>query len=214
MEVETKTYKGHDITIEHDEDPQNPRTEWDNLTEIHCRSSRHYLGEVVHPNAEDFNLMLAEAKRQGDYVIRVYAYIHSGTVLSLASFHGRLPQGHAEFDSGCSGVIVVRRKKFLAEYGWKKWTAKRRKRAYDMCEADIKAFTQYLNGEVYGFIVDDHGDSVWGYYSIEDAMDAAKESIDYTVQKDTKSHFEQMKIWIKNKVPFQYRETLGQALAV
>lgn len=214
MEAESTTYKGHNITIEYDEDPQNPRTEWDNLTEIHCRSSQYNLGEVNHSNSEDFNLMLAEAKRQGDYVIRVYAYIHSGTALSLASFHGRLPQGHAEFDSGCSGVIVVRREQFLKEFGWKKWTTKRRKRAYDICEADIKTFTSYLNGEVFGFVVDDHGDSVWGFYSIEEAMDAAEESIDYTVEKDKKNHFEQLKKWIKNSVPFYARKTMQQAITI
>lgn len=213
-EVESTTYKGHNITIEYDGNPQDPRTEWDNLTEIHCRSSQHYLGEVVHPNAEDFNLMLAKAKRQGDYVIRVYAYIHSGIALSLASFHGRLPQGHAEFDSGCSGVIIVRRKKMLAEFGGKKWTTKLKKRAYDICESDIKTFTSYLNGEVYGFIVDDHGDSVWGFYSTEDAMDAAKESVDYTVEKDKKSHIEQLKIWIKNRVPFGKRQSMQAAISI
>ncbi len=214
MEVETKTYRGHNITIEYDESPFDPRKD-DNLTEIHCMSTSQYnLGEVGHPNAEDFNLMLSEAHRQNDFVVKVFAYIHSGIALSLAPFHGRLAQGHAEFDSGCSGVIIIRRKKMLAEFGGKKWTKKLRQRAYDICEADIKTFQSYINGEVYGFIIDDDGESCWGFYSTEEAIDAAKESIDCTVQKDTKSHFEQMKIWIRSKVPLQYRETLGQALAV
>ena len=33
---------------------------------------------------------------------------------------------------------------------------------------------------MYGYIVDDgDGDSCWGYYEIEDAMEEAKSSIDY-----------------------------------
>ena len=128
MEVEQETYKGHNIAIEIDESPMNPRTEWDNLGEIHCCSTRHYLGEHNHDNWDDFNEMLAVAKRQNDLVFPVFAYIHSGIALSMKSFYGKLPQGHAEFDSGQSGYIVIRKKDIIENWGKKNWTEKLRKK--------------------------------------------------------------------------------------
>lgn len=215
MNVEQETYKGHTIEIETDEDPQNPRTEWDNLTEIHCLSRNHYLGEHNHPNTEDFNLMLREAHRQNDYMIKVYAYIHSGVALSLESFYGKLPQGHAEFDSGCCGVIIVRRKLYFEEFGGKRWTKKRKLHAYDICKADIETFQAYLSGEVYGYMIDDpRGDSCWGYYSTEEAMTEAKSVIDYMVSKAKKNHLTQLKTWIKHHVPLDKRQSMKKTIAV
>ncbi len=107
-ETDSTTYKGHEISIQYDESPENPRTEWDNFTVIHCCSSRYYLGEENHADWDECREAIAKAKKQGDLVFKVYAYIHSGTRLSLEDFYGKLPQGHAEFDSGQSGFIVVK----------------------------------------------------------------------------------------------------------
>jgi len=213
-EVETIEYKGHKIVIENDEDPQNPRTEWDNFTEIHCCSSNHYLGEHNHSDWDEYRAAVAEAKKRGDMVYDVYAYIHSGVCLSLADFYGRVPQGHARFDSGKSGCIIVRKKDIMENWGKKNWTQKMREKAYDVAKQDIKTFNAYLNGEVYGYIVDDHGDSCWGYYSVEDAISEAKSIVDWEIKNETKKHFGQLKTWIKNKVPLSVRTTFADALAV
>jgi len=207
-------YKGHTIVIENDDSPENPRTEWDNLTEIHCCSSRYYLGEHNHSSWDDCREAIAEHKRNGALVIDLFAYIHGGTVLSLASFHGRLPQGHAEFDSGKCGFVVVPKKGIIENWGKKNWTNKLRARAYDVAKGDIEIFNQYLAGEVYSYNVDDYDDSCSGYYSIEDAMAEAKSIVDWKVKEATQSHFDQLKQWIKNKVPLYARETMRQRLAL
>jgi len=214
-EHENIEYKGHKIVIENDDDPQNPRTEWDNLTEIHCCSSRYYLGEHNHKDWDDCRAAIAEHKRNGAMVFQVFAYIHGSTHLSLESFHNAcLPQGHAYFDSGPCGWIVVPKKGIMENWGGKKWTKKLREKAYDVAKGDIETFNQYLNGEVYGYIVDDGGDSCWGYYSVEDAMDEAKSIVDWIVKEAKKSHFEQVKTWIKNRVPLYARTTMSEALTV
>jgi hypothetical protein len=41
---------------------------------------------------------------------------------------------------------------------------------------EVKEFSAYLSGEVYGYVIDDDGDSCWGFYSVEDAIEAAKEA--------------------------------------
>jgi len=181
MPIETEQYKGHTISIEHDPDPIDPRREYDNLTEFHVKQSRYYLGEHQHRSASDIHDVVQEAKKQGDMVLKLYAYIHSGTFLSLESFHGRLPQGHAEFDSGQCGVVIIRRKKMLDEFCRKRWTKKLRERAYDIAKSDAEVFTSYLNGWVYGYQVDDGEESCWGFYDIEEAMAEAKGLIDHMV---------------------------------
>ena len=202
--AKTETYKNHEITIEYDENPENPR-EWDNLCEIHHWHKRCNLGDVYHPDTESVEEMLAIAKRQGDIVMALHCYEHGGITISLQTFYGRVPQGHYEFDSGQVGFVVVRRKKMLEEFGGKTFTAKLKKRAKEIAEAEVKTFDAYLRGEIYGYIVDYDGDSCCGFYSIEDAIDEAKSTIDYIVNNERKNHFEQLKIWIRNRVPFQYR---------
>ena len=213
MNAETETYKGHEIEIKYDENPLNPRTEWDNFTEIHCCSSNHYLGEHNHDSWDDVHKAIREAKEQGNLVFKVFAYIHSGTSLSLESFHGKLPQGHAEFDSGQCGYIVVNKKDIVGSWGKKNWTDKLRKKAYEVAQQDIETFNSYLNGQVFGYVVDDV-DSCWGYYDTEYALEEARDIIDYTIKENIKKHYEQLKKWIKNKVPLHVRTSMKQALEI
>ena len=158
--------------------------------------------------------MLQETKKQNDFVMWVYAYIHSGVALSTKSFCGRLPQGHAEFDSGICGVIIVRQKKFLEEFGGEKWTPPKKKHAEDICENDIKTFQAYLNGEVYGYVIDDHAESCGGYYTVKEAMEEAKLTVDFLVKEDKEKHCTQLKKWIKHSVPLDKRQSMAQVTAV
>jgi len=188
-EIESIEYKGHSIVIENDPDPINPRTEWDNLTEIHCCSNRYYLGEHNHASWDDCNKAIAEHKRNGAMVFDLYAYIHGGTALSLGDFHNApLPQGHAQFDSGKCGFVVVPKKGIMENWGKKNWTKKLQEKAYDVAKGDVETFHKYLNGEVYGYNVDDNEESCSGYYSIEDAIAEAKSIVDYYVKKTKKTH--------------------------
>ncbi len=150
MEADSKTYKGHNIAIEYDESPESPR-EWDNISEIHYTSDRYTLGDHHHTSQESMNDMLAEAKRQGDLVFALHAYIHSGVTVSMKTFHGRLPQGHAEFDSGVCGFVVIRRKKMLEEFSSKIFTQKLKEKAEQLAQSEVNIFESYLRGEVYGF---------------------------------------------------------------
>ena len=203
-EAETITHKNHEIAIEYDDSPESPR-EWDNICEFHHWHKRCNLGDTRHTNEESVEEMLAIAKRQGDIVMALHCYEHGGITISLNSFYGRVPGGHYEFDSGQVGFVIIRRKKMLEEFGGKTFTAKLKKRAREIAEAEVETFDAYLRGEIYGYIIGDDGDSCWGFYSIEDAIEEAKSTIDYIVKRERKSHFEQLKTWIRNRVPFQYR---------
>ena len=69
----------------------------------------------------------------------------------------------------------------LKEFGRKRWTAALRRRAYEIAQSDVEVFTSYLNGSVYGYVVDDHVESCWGFYDTEEAMREAKEVVDHMV---------------------------------
>lgn len=196
--VETIQYRGHEIEIFYDEGGESPRN-WDNLTEIHYHSNSYELGDTNHTDIDEYNAMLRTAKRQGDIIIPMFAYIHSGVCLSLASFHGRLPQGHAEFDSGRAGTVIVRRKVLLDNYGKTRMTEALRKRAYEIAESDITTLNQYFAGDVYGYVIDDE-DSCWGYYGTEYCIDEAKSIVDCIIKHDIKEHCNKVKQWIKHKV--------------
>lgn len=214
--IESEEYKGHKIDIVPDESPMDPRTDWEPMTEIHVRDCRYYLGEHKHQDSTEIAEVVRQAKQQGDLVFRLFAYIHSGTVLSLQSFQGRLPQGHAEFDSGQCGVVIFRRKTFFDNWGGKKWTAKRRAKAEEIAKGEIQTFTNYLNGAVYCYLIDDGedscgGDSCGGFYGgTDEAMSEAKSVVDTTVKQETKDHIKQVKVWIQNGVPLQYRVAVPQ----
>ncbi len=161
--------------------------------------------------------MLKEAKRAGDLVIPMFAYIHSGVCLSLQSFYGRLPQGHAEFDSGRAGTVIVRKKEILANWGTgkkKKLTKRMLECAYNSAKGDIEVLNRYFSGAVYGYMIDDD-DSCWGFYGeTDEIMDEAKAIVDYMIEQEKKEHYKQLKIWIKNKVPFYARTSMAEALEV
>lgn len=80
-------------------------------------------------------------------------------------------------------------------------------------KGSIQLFEDWAFGNVYGYEVLDaegeHVDSCWGYYGDYDAdysaLSEAKSAADYHIEQARKSHFEQVKTWIKNRVPLAYR---------
>lgn len=199
--IETEEYKGYRIETYPDECyiEESPR-EWDNLSIWHCWHKRMELGDENYnlyrqADVDDLNKTLRTAKRNNDVVIKLYIYQHGGIVLSLSSFAGKLPQGHAEFDSGQVGFVIIRRKKILEEYGGKKLTAKLRARAIKVAEGEVKTFNQYACGDVSGYkIFDTEGgvvDSCWGFYGSENvattfALKEARAVVDNIVAQKEK----------------------------
>ena len=206
MEAESKTYKGHEISIEYDECGESPR-EWDNICIIHLAHRKYGFGDVNHSTRESVDEARKEAEQAGDICLDLYMYDHSGVTISLSPFS-------CPWDSGRCGFVQVPRKKMIEEFGKKVFTPKLKKRAMKIAKGEVDTLDKFIRGEVYGYVVDDNGDSCWGYYSIEEAMEEAESIIDWIVKKDTKKHFEQVKTWIKNKVPLQVRKTLYQELEV
>ena len=157
------------LRISQDTDAQDPRKEWDNLGTIHIGDNRYFRGDIK-LDWDNFD--------PSDYAIclNVYAYIHSGIVLSCSPFD-------CKWDSGQSGFITITKDQLISEYGAD--NEETRKNATDCLIGEIETFSQYLGGSVYGFELielrrcsggHDHEyvlDSCWGFYGdnpIENGM--------------------------------------------
>lgn len=155
-----------------DDQPPCP-TEWDNLGEIaYLASSRDLLG--TEPVSRERMDEIARLIRKGEYVgVPVYAYVHSGVVLRA----GTGPKG---FDSGASGFAYCTAEKAKAEFaGSRTWRAAARK----CLAAQVAEYSQYLEGDVWGVIVErvtkngtvvgDPVDTLWGLYGLDYAREEA-----------------------------------------
>lgn len=154
--VETRVFKNRTVHVVPDDDPLSPR-DWDNLGTILYTSSRYVLGDEVASHEE----IEAITKREDVVWLPVYAYIHSGVMLSTKSFADR-------FDSGMSGIIYCELSKAQG------LDAEQIKKNL---EVEVSIYSKFVSGEVYGYILEDEDgiemSSCYGYFGIENAIEAA-----------------------------------------
>jgi hypothetical protein len=170
--LQTTTYKNHKISIYPDDNSESPRT-WDNITEYHCCHRRYALGDkgFNYSSGQDCISAAQQAQKQGDIVLPLYLYDHSGITISLSPFS-------CPWDSGQVGFVIVRREKMLKEFSAKKFSKSLKAKALKIAQSEVETYDQYLQGDVYGYQVDEDGDSCWGYYGIEECLNEAKSVVD------------------------------------
>jgi hypothetical protein len=161
----------------------NPRTEYPQLAVIYYNHQRRVLGdkkvsgdlydcmvELIEEYEPGFDERLdfkfgdylpnnderhAQAERCRAYIeehfdshylwLPVYVLEHSGIALNTTGFN--------DWDSGMVGVIVVSKEKAREEYGWKRLTKSRIEIVMERLKGEVKEYSQYLEGDVYGFRV-------------------------------------------------------------
>lgn len=107
---QTIEYRGYNINIKHDYDPESPREAWENLGTIY---SNHRSYSPDNKSIEDLtdqecyqddNGKFDTDKLDEDYIwMPIYAYIHSGITVSCRR-HGVYRD---RWDSGLFGIIAV-----------------------------------------------------------------------------------------------------------
>jgi hypothetical protein len=174
--IKSEKHKGYTIELHYDEYAENPRTDWDHITQMICFHGRYSLGDSDHGVDEDeygsWAEMGLDLEKDSAAILPVYMYDHSGITINTVGFHSR-------FDSGQIGWVRIRKKD--AEEHWPDYDTER---LHEILVTDVKTYDTYLRGEVLGFIVkDSEGEEVdatcWGFYSEEEAMLEAKAAIDY-----------------------------------
>jgi len=184
-------YKGYIIEILPDEDPESPR-EWDNLGKMIMFHRRYNLpnefqeGLMRADDFENYDEMREEIILQAEAVVilPVFMYEHSGVTLKTKDFND-------PFDSGQVGFIYASREDVKKEYNVKRITKKTLESVKGILENEVEVYSQYLEGDVWGFRIskeefckhcgvtrDDTIDSCWGFYGQEAAIGEAKMTID------------------------------------
>lgn len=190
-EIERKD--GLVIQIEYDDCPESPR-EWTNVSKLVCFHRRYNLGDNHGYSQDDFESWgeLREAIAKEYHPIVIFPLImhdHGLITLTTGSGHGN------DWDSG--------------QVGWAFDTPENREECglddrfgrfgtdciARIVRAEVETYNQYLNGDVYGYVIlDEDGstlDSCWGFYGLEWAIEAAHESADYEIQEITRKRNEQ-----------------------
>lgn len=177
--VETKHIApNYIVTVEHDDDASNPRTEWENIGTV-------VLGDRVRYDFGD-KVMSAEGIQEiindpDNIVLPIYMYDHSGITINTTGYS-------CGWDSGQVGIIYMTKDDAIKNWGKKICTAKVRQQAVDCLKGEVETLDQYLTGTVYGYRVwqidlseleegetledikdnfDQYGDDVescWGFY--------------------------------------------------
>lgn len=161
------------VRVVHDSHPSSPRED-DNLGLFAGWHRRYKIGDVQ-PSCEPQE-WLKENAPKGSVVLSVYMYDHSGVSYSTSPFGD-------PWDSGQVGVIVATPKRIRECFGVKRITKKVRERVEASLKAEIEVYSQWANGDCWGYIVEeedgtgkDTGDSCFGFYG--DCLEHMKENVD------------------------------------
>jgi len=174
-------YKGLIIRLEQDSDCESPLDCDPGVTITYRKGARNVLGNT--PETPEEHQETARRIDAGELIgLPVYAYVHSGVALNTTGFN-------CPWDSGQSGFIHITRKTTLEWQGGKVLTAKRRAAVLDSLRAVVETYSQWLNGECYGYIIstaptDDNPDceeldSCYGFIGYDYAMQEAKSQADW-----------------------------------
>jgi hypothetical protein len=175
-----KTIKMNRLKVVHDSSADSPRS-WDNLGKMICFHNRYDLGDKHNYNADDYSgweeMKKAIIKEENPAVILpLYLYDHSGISISTSPFSCR-------WDSGQIGFVLVSKKQVVEEFGGVRVSSKKRVKIESIIEAEVKTYTQYVEGEVYGFQIVDEDDEVidscYGFYGTDFATNGMLDYIDH-----------------------------------
>ena len=178
----------YNISIEQDPDPQNPRTEWDNLGTMVCFHKRYDLGDEHDYKEDDYygwdELEEAITKEEDPAVILpIYMLDHSGITVSTQPFS-------CPWDSGQVGFIFISKEKVLKEYslGGDTIPDETLETVEKCLRGEVETYDQYLTGDVWGYIIEDedgeHVDSCWGFYGREYCEKEAQDIRDGMIKQE------------------------------
>lgn len=196
IEVDTPylTPDNHVLKIVWDEYPESPRI-WDNLGTFVTFEGRSYS-----PDDNPFNSAeeLIEEVCKSDKYIWWYVgkYEHSAVKYFLTD-----NEQLTGWDTCTCGIIYVSKEDARDNYNVKKIMPKLRDRIYELFEAEVEEYTNYVNGWVYGYkLYDLNGeevDSCYGFYNgEEDAVEYLGYDVDDLVEAE---EITEVKTYFKRK---------------
>ena len=179
MALSTSTVNGFTVEIHYDQDGESPRG-WTHGCELAYSHRRYDFPNDAGVNFDDFGgwAEIAEhlTETEGALVVLPVNMIdHSG----LAFRVGRgFPEDPGGWDSGQIGLAYVTPKNWEETQGTP-WTGSEadQEQARRLIESDVETYGQYVNGEVYGYVIKDFDgeqvESLWGMYGYDYAEQEA-----------------------------------------
>lgn len=180
------------IRIERDQDPMNPRTDYDNLGRMVCFHRRYTLGDKHDYNTDHYDgwVALRAAITEGEnavVILPLFLYDHSGITMSCSTETFSACDS-ACWDWGCVGFIFARREDVLKEYSKKRISKKTLDNVTKVLVGEVETYDQYLTGDVWGYIIEDddgeHLESCWGFYGREYCEQEAADMVKYLKQEE------------------------------
>lgn len=161
------------LIIYQDGSPYSPR-DWDNLGTMTCKHKRYRLGDEQAFYTEEYNsweewleseIFENNGGEENVLYLPLYLLDHSAISMSTTSFNNR-------WDSGQVGYIWTTREEIERE-------GLTEEQAYRILEEEVKDYSMYLSGDVYGFRLEKkkvcdccgsvdytYKDSCWSIYAI------------------------------------------------
>jgi hypothetical protein len=165
MDANIKLKNGNSLEIYQDMSPESPR-EWDNLSTMYCWHRNYTLGDTQDGDHEE------------DYgpdaiIVPIYAYTKRGIRLATQPFS-------CPWDSGRLGHAVVTKEEVIENYG--EYNDVNVASAKRCIESEIEVYNQYLNGEVYGYVLKDKDgeeiDSCFGFFGYDPTTNGIFDQLD------------------------------------
>jgi hypothetical protein len=152
------------LAIEADPNIESKIEYWSNSTGWIKIRNKHEKMDMAAKEVDQILYKLIQKAINKHYIILpIYMYDHSGITIRTSPFS-------CPWDSGQIGYIYVSIDEIKSEHkNWKIITKSRKEYIKRVLQSEIKAYDQFLTGDVYGYIVNDpvtgnHIDSCWGFY--------------------------------------------------
>lgn len=127
---------------------------------------------------------LYEIMQKDYFVFPLYLYDHSGLALQMAPFT-------CPWDSCQVGFIYMSKSRAAKEFALHESSPQLLKAVEHYFEGEVKEYSDYLNGEVFGYVVEDENgeilDSCGGYYGLNFAIKEAQDALNSAVAQDEKA---------------------------
>lgn len=164
--IDTITSKKYKVEIHCDQDAESPR-DWSNSGKIVMSHSDYNFPweceDIARDDCKTMQDYLKEVEKQGGIVLPIYLYDHSGLSLST----NRDYPFNCPWDSGQVGYIYITKEDMKRENQEilkmnKEDNIKRtkisKKEFHEYLVNEVKVFSQYLSGDVYGFVIEMNDD--------------------------------------------------------
>lgn len=215
MEIESEVYQNgrYKAVAVYDSDPLNPREDWEpmgTIVFIREKSGRFNLSDKEDVTENSLYVYKWNEELEEEEEIKVGLVDYMKAEYNAVAY---IPLEYVSYSCAdvrlreCSeeraeGIIYVSKEKLIEEYG--SVDDETIAKAMSYMKGELETFNHYLEGEVFGFVVqdmkseDDHVDSCWGFYGYDHKesglYEQAKDAVDYLAKKEEERYAQTMKL--------------------